>query len=118
MTTPVYYSAPMYTTSGYSTPMQTYYTVPQQQVFYQPVQQRRGLIWPLSTALAAASSPGLHDPWLYHVRVRKHGLCDPWLHNSGLYAHHILLLQYAVRNRSGEHSLGRYDGAGRYDSCL
>ncbi len=78
-------------TSGYSTPTQTYYTVPQQQVFYQPVQQRRGLIWPLSTALAAAGSPGLHEPWLHHVRVRKHGLCDPWLHNSGLHAHHILL---------------------------
>ncbi len=43
MTTPVYYGAPMYITSGYSTPAQTYYTVPQQQVFYQPVQQRRGL---------------------------------------------------------------------------
>jgi hypothetical protein len=43
MTAPVYYGAPMYITSGYSTPTQTYNTVPQQQMFYQPVQQRRGL---------------------------------------------------------------------------
>ena len=45
-TTPVHYSYPkyMYTTSGYSTPNQTYYTVPQQEPFYQPVRQRRGLL--------------------------------------------------------------------------
>jgi hypothetical protein len=44
--TPVYYSYPtyVYTTSGYSTPNQTYYTVPQQEPFYQPVRQRRGLL--------------------------------------------------------------------------
>jgi hypothetical protein len=43
MTTPVYSGAPVYTTSGYSMPAQAYYPAPQQQMFYQPVRQRRGL---------------------------------------------------------------------------
>jgi hypothetical protein len=43
-TTPMYSSSPVYISSGYSTPTQTYYTVPQQEMFYQPVRQRRGLL--------------------------------------------------------------------------
>jgi hypothetical protein len=45
VSTPMYYSSsPMYTTMGSSTPTQTSSTVPQQETFYQPVQQRRGLL--------------------------------------------------------------------------
>jgi hypothetical protein len=46
MATPVYsgYTTYTYTTAGNSTPTQTNSTVPQQEVYYQPVQQRRGLL--------------------------------------------------------------------------
>jgi len=44
MTTPMYSSSPVYVTSGTTPPAQTYSTVPQQEVFYQPVRQRRGLL--------------------------------------------------------------------------
>ena len=118
MTTPVYYSAPMYTTSGYSTPMQTYYTVPQQQVFYQPVQQRRGLLGLFQPRWRQQAVPVYTNPGYTTSGYANMGYVTPGYTTSGLYAHHILLLQYAVRNRSSEHSLGGYDGAGRYDSCL
>ncbi len=124
MTTPVYYSSPMYITSGYSTPTQTYNTVPQQEVFYQPVQQRRGLLGIFQPRWRQQAVPVYTTPGYTTSGYANMGYVTPGYTTHGptrgLHAHH-LLLQHAVRNRSGEHGrrhgLGGY-GAGRYDSCL
>jgi hypothetical protein len=63
----------MYIGSNYSTPTQTYYTVPQQGMYSQPVRQRRGLLgifqprWrqqaaPAYTTTGYSTTPGYANP--------------------------------------------------------
>ena len=85
MTTPVYSSSPMSITAGTSFPTQTYYTAPQQEAFYQPVRQRRGLLgifqprW-RQQAVPVSTTTGSMTP-IYYTRTacRRVTSRRPWL---------------------------------------